>query len=135
VTTNAQVAQWLAAVNADLATMVTPRQAYTADDAPTTGGNYVTLLLTRVYGGQTVLDGTRPSGLWRLIVRSVGVGESNANVLLDRASAVIENHKITVGGVTSTGAEFETQEPSGEDELDANLWSGFRSFTYGFDAP
>lgn len=133
-TTNAQVAQWLTAVNASLSTMATPRQAYTTDDAPTTGGDYVTLLLSRQFGGSQILDGSRPSGLWRLIIRSVGVGESNANVLLDRASDAVENVRITVGGVQSTGAEFETQEPAGEDEIDANLWSGFRSYTYGFDA-
>lgn len=132
--TNAQVAQWLTLLNADLATMATPRQAYTTDDAPTTGGNFVTVLLTRQYGGQVLNDGSRPSGLWRLIVRAVGVGESNANTLLDRASGVVENTRITVAGAESSGAEFETQEPAGEDEIDANLWSGFRSYTYGFDA-
>jgi hypothetical protein len=134
VTTNAQVTQWLALLNTNLNAMATPRHAFSTDDAPTTGGDYVTVLLTRQYGGPVLNDGSRPSGLWRLIVRAVGVGEANANTLLDRASGVVENTRITVAGVTSTGAEFETQEPAGEDEIDANLWSGFRSFTYGFDA-
>jgi hypothetical protein len=134
VTTNAQVAQWLTPLSTSFASMSPVRHAYSVDDAPITGGDFVTILLTRQYGGPRLNDGSRPSGLWRLIVRAVGVGESNANTLLDRASGVIENRRITIGGVVSTGAEFETQEPVGEDETDSNLWSGMRSYTYGFDA-
>ena len=128
-----QVAALLALVNANLGAMATPREAYTPDTAPTTGGNYVTVLLTRRFGGNGRLSAAKltPSA-WRVIVRAVGVGENNALVLLARASQALEDARVSAGGMTSTKVRFETEDPVGEDEYDQSLYSGARNFTYSF---
>lgn len=122
----------LALLNARLSTMATPRQAYTSDKAPTTGGDYVAVTLSRRYGGNGRLNGTiSPSG-WRLTTRAVGVGEQNAGVLLDVCAQALEDKTITVTGVTSTPIAFEADDPIAEDERDADLWSGLTSWIYCF---
>lgn len=122
----------LALLNARLSTMTTPRQAYTDDKAPLTGGDYVAVSLSRRYGGNGRLNGTiSPSG-WRLVARAVGVGQQNAAVLLDMIAQALEDKTITVTGVTSTPIAFETEDPIAEDERDADLWSGMTQWTYCF---
>lgn len=123
----------LALVNARLAAMATPREAYEADDAPKTGGNFVSMSLTRRFGGNGRVAGVDLSpSAWRVSFRAVGVGVTNARVLLSIVSEGVEGKRITVGGVTSTPLRFETEDAIGEDEFDTNLWSGMRSYTYSF---
>lgn len=128
----AVTASALAVLNARLGAMATPRQAYTADKAPTTGGDYVILIVSRRFGGNGRLNGTiSPSG-WRLMTRAVGVGENNAAVLLDVSSQAFEDQILTVAGVTSTPIAFETEDPIAEDERNSDLWSGLTSWTCSF---
>jgi hypothetical protein len=122
----------LALLNARLSTMATPRTAYTADKAPTTGGNYVAVTLSRRFGGNGRLNGTVSPSSWRLLIRAVGVGEQNAGVLLDVCAQALEDKSITVTGVVSTPIAFETEDPIAEDEQNADLWSGMTQWIYAF---
>lgn len=129
---NPHVAAWLTLLNAQLATMTPARAAYEYDDAPQQGGDYLIIFLTRRFGGNRRPGGPlSPSG-WRLAVRSVGTGVTNARVLLDRADSVIEQGVITVGSEKSTPAEIQTDDPIRQDEQYADVWSGLRSYTYTF---
>jgi hypothetical protein len=129
---DAMVAPLLALANGRLAALPTPWTAYSAGKAPTTGGNYLALIVSRRYGGNIRQGGSiSPSG-WRFTARAVGVGDGNARVLLREATAAFEDHTITVDGVTSTPIAFESEDPIRQDDDDKNLWSGLRSFTYAF---
>jgi len=123
----------LAKVDTGLQAMTTPRHAYQADAAPTTGGDYVTVLTSWRFGGNSRLGDVAlsPSG-WRVLVRAVGVGETNARVLLAVATEALENERVTVGGITSTKIRRETEDPIGQDEYDQGLYSGARAFTFSF---
>lgn len=122
--------EWLTLLNDDLATMTPARTAYEYDDAPKTGGDYVIAFLVRTSGSNQYTAGGDLTSSWRLSIRTVGVGVTNARVLLDRANAVVEHARITVGGVVSTPTQFQTEDPIRQDEQFADLWSGLRSYTY-----
>lgn len=129
-----QIAQAvLSLVDGGLQAMSTPRHAYLSDAAPTEGGDYVTTLLSWRFGGNSRLSDVQlsPSG-WRVMVRAVGNGETNARVLLATATAALENQRVTVAGTTSTKIRRETEDPIGEDEYDQGLWSGARTYTFSF---
>lgn len=127
---NPQMQAWLALLNADLATMSPARVAYDYDHAPEHGGDYGIAFLVRTSGGNPRTAWGDFTSSWRLSIRSVGVGVNNARVLLDRMNAVVESHTITVAGVQSTPARFQTEDPIRQDEQYADLWSGLRSYTY-----
>lgn len=126
----------LALVNAQLNAMSTPHHAYEMDKAPTAGGDFVTMDLSRRDGASGArLSGVVPSPTsWRVIFRAVGIGVSNARFLLGIAQASVEGHRITVDGVTSTPLAFEPASDNGisQDDYNSNLWTGQRSFTYSF---
>lgn len=127
---NPHMTAWLTLLNSALGSMTPARAAYDYDDAPKTGGDYVILFLVRTSGS----DARTPSGdrtsSWRLSVRSVGVGVTNARILLDAANAVVDAARVTVGSVVATPAQFQTEDPIRQDEQYADLWSGLRSYTY-----
>lgn len=127
---NPHMTAWLTVVNTALAAMNPPRAVYDYDDAPTTGGDYMILFLTRTSGGNARTPSGDRTSSWRLSVRSVGVGVTNARILLDTANAVIDAGRITVDNIVSTPAEFQTEDPIRQDEKFADLWSGLRSYTY-----
>lgn len=126
------VAAVLALLNTRLGAMATPRHAYTSDKAPTSGGDYVSISLERRFGGNARHNGTISPSAWRLRTRAVGVGENNAGVLMDMVQQALEDHTITVSGVTSTPIAFELDVAPEEDERDADLWSGSANWTYCF---
>jgi hypothetical protein len=126
------VGAWLAKINAELATMDPPRAAYEYDDAPLHGGDYVIVFLTRTTSGEPRNAWGAFSSSWRLAIRAVGVGVTNARVLLDRVNKVVENGTITTADGTSTPARPQTEDPIRQDEQLADLWSGLRSYTYSF---
>lgn len=134
---NAHAAAVLAVLNSALGAMSTPRFAYEYGQAPTTGGNYVVIGLSRRFGGSKRLGGLANT-TWRLTVRAVGQGGGeasatrNASLLLDRCTQALEEASITVSGVESTGFRFETETDVEQDEDDTALYSGLRSFTYAF---
>lgn len=128
--TSAHVAAILAALNAELATMATPRTAYEYDKAPKSGGDYVVISLHRVYGGNRRGDVLSPS-MWRLTTRAVG-SVTNVRVLLDRCTAALEHQRLDVLGEESTGIQFETQTDVEEDETQTGVWSALISWTYAF---
>lgn len=127
-----QATQLLSLVNTRLAALATPRTAYEADDAPTAGGDYVSMALHRRFGGNERVGGGLSPSAWRLVLRAVGTGVPNARVLLAICSEAVEQQRITVAGVTSTPIQFESEDPIGQDEYDLNLWSGMRTYTYSF---
>ncbi len=128
--TNAQVAALLAMLNADLASLSTPRSAYERDDAPTSGRDYVILDISRMAGGNLRGDVLSPSR-WRLTVRPVG-SVTNVRALLDRCTNALEHKRVTVAGQESTGISFETESAMSESSSQVGLWSAGRSFTYAY---
>ena len=127
---NAHAAAVLAVLNTRLGAMATPRAAYEYDDAPTTGGNYVLMSLSRMYGGSDRLGGLANT-MWRVTVRAVG-SVTNVGVLLDQCTQALEETTVTVAGVESTGFRFETETDVEQDDDDTALYSGLRAFTYAF---
>jgi hypothetical protein len=127
---NAHAAAILTVLNARLGAMATPRAAFEYDDAPTTGGDYVLVSLSRMFGGSDRLGGLANT-MWRVTVRAVG-SVTNVGVLLDVCTRALEESSITVGGVESTGFRFETETDVEQDDDDTALYSGLRSFTYAF---
>ena len=122
----------VALVDARLQQMATPAHAFEADDAPQSGSGYVVVTLSRRFGGNgRVFGGLSPSA-WRMTARAVGSGMTNARIYLAVASQAIEQKRVTVGGVTSTPIQFETEDPIGQDDLDQSLYSGLRTYTFSF---
>lgn len=127
-----QATALLTLVNTELAAMTTARTAYETDSAPTSGGDYVSMTLSRRYAGNRRVVGVlSPSG-WRLALRAVGTSVANARILLVKCSDAVEGQRITVGDVTSTPIQFETEDAIRQDEEDLGLWSGMRTYTYSF---
>lgn len=111
--------------------MATPRTAYEWDDAPTTGGDYVMVTLSRTYGGNRRVGNHLSPSMWRATTRAVG-SVTNVGALLDRVTHALEHQTITVGDETSTGIQFESEDDVDQDEYDKALYSGLRSWTFAF---
>lgn len=129
---NAVASAVLAALNARLAMMATPREAFEMDDAPKVGGDYVAVTVSRRFLGTPRANTTLGLGGWRITTRAVGNGVTNARVLLDICSQALEAAQVTANGVISTPIAFESEDPIRQDDADDNLWSGLRSWTTTF---
>jgi hypothetical protein len=111
--------------------MATPRRAYEWDDAPTAGGDYVLVTLSRTYGGNPRVGDYLSPSTWRMTTRAVG-SVTNVGALLDRCTKALEHAPVTVGAESSTGIQFESETDVEQDEDDLSLWSGLRSWTFAF---
>lgn len=131
-TAREHAAALLALLNGPLGELDTPRQAYDMDLAPKKGGDFVAITLSRRIGGVARVGGPLSPSAWRLTTRAVGVGVSNARVLLDVCTTALEWQTVTVDDVTSTPIAFEAEDPIRQDEDDKNLWSGLRSWTFAY---
>ena len=118
------------AVLAKLNTSLAPKAAYEIDKAPTTGADFVSVTLSRRFGGN-VRGGQLSPSSWRLTVRTVGSDVQNARLLHENAQG-IENYVLIVGSESSTPVAFETEEPIGLDEAQRLYWTGLRSYTFAF---
>lgn len=117
-----------------LAGMSTPLTAFSRDDVPQSGGDYVILDLTRTVGGNRRLGGGIAPSSWYATVTAVGGRTATASAILRRATIALTGFQVTVDDVTSTGLDFDGALESviEQDEYDTSLWSGSRTFTFAF---
>lgn len=125
-TAQAQATAVLAALNAALPASV---RAYDLDDVPSPRpANYVEVTISRRFGGERRL--TQQTGVigWRIAMRAVSqTSVGNARVALERCRKALEFKPLTVAGETSTGVQFETEDPA---DYDDGWFSGLYAMTY-----
>lgn len=125
VTAQAQTSAILAALNAALA----PKVAYDLNDVPATRpAEYVEVTASRRFGGERRM--TQQTGVtgWRVTVRGVSqISVANVRKSLETCRAALEFKHLTVAGETSTGIQFEAEDPATPDE---GWFSGLLAFTY-----
>lgn len=125
-TTRAQHAEAvLAVINAALPPTI---KAYETDDIPATRpAQYVEVILTRVFGGEPMLDGSTATSGWLIFTRFVAKTVSNAGVLQDRVTTALEDRVLVIGDRESTPVSFQTEEPIAPD---SGWYSGSAQWDY-----
>lgn len=115
----------LAVINAPLPAAI---RAYETDHIPDPlPDQYVEVILTRVFGGEPMLDGSIASSGWLIFTRFVAKSITNAGRLQDRVGGELEGRILTIAGRASTPVTFETEEPIAPD----NGWySGSAQWAY-----
>lgn len=119
----------LAALNARLGELSTPRAAYDLDNLPPELPDaYVEVTVSRRFiEGSPRSDGEKTSKGWRLFTRAVARTSGNAERLHELCSEVLEFNELAVDGQRTTPLEFETADPVQPDE---GWFSGAWTWTY-----
>lgn len=123
-TAQGNVTAILATLNAAL-----PVEAYDLGDVPSKRpSEYVEIVLSRRFGGETRVCQRKGLTGYRLTVRAISrQSAENVRLSLETCRAALEFKRITVGAVTSTPVQFETERPVASDE---SWFAGVLQFTY-----
>lgn len=120
----------VAALNARLGQLATPREAFDLDDTPATlPPAFVQVAAYRRF----VDDGRRSDGEktakgYRVLTRAVAKSDGNARLLLTLCGEVLEFQTLTIDGRLTTPLEFETEDPVEPD--DDGWYVGAWTWTY-----
>ena len=120
----------LAALNARLSTLDTPRKAYGIDDVPATKpAAYVEVTAARRWvEGSPRSDGEKTGKGRRVLTRAVAKTDGNARLLLRMCGEALEYVSLSIDGRLTTPLEFETEDPI--DANDDGWYVGAWTWTY-----
>lgn len=88
---------------------------------------YTEVIISRRFGGIARMDSTLDSTLHRATARYVSKSATNAGVQQSKARGSLEYAVLTIGGLSTTPVQFETEDPIGPDD---GWFSGADDFTY-----
>lgn len=115
----------LAAINAALPAAI---RAYETDDIPDPlPAQYVEVIVTRVFGGEVMLDGSVATSGWLIFTRFVAKTVTNAGRLQDRVTTALEGRALVIGDRESTPVTFQTEDPIAPDD---GWYSGSAQWDY-----
>lgn len=125
-TAQAQAEALLAKLNTALPAAV---RAFDLDEVPTPRPReYVEITLSRRFGGSRRLCQRTGITGWRVTVRAVSQASvSNVRKSLETCRKALEFQQLTASGETSTGIQFETEDPADPDD---GWFSGLHAYTY-----
>lgn len=120
----------VAALNARLSQLSTPREAFELDDLPADlpSAFVQAAAYRRWVEGSPRGDGEKSGKGYRVLTRAVAKTDGNARLLLKMCGEALEFVPLTVDGRLTTPLEFETEDPV---ESDADGWYvGAWTWTY-----
>lgn len=88
---------------------------------------YTEVIISRRHGGIARADSTLDSDLIRVMTRVVAKSADNAGVQQTKVRAALEYTALSIGGVTTTPIQFETEDPIAPDD---GWYSGATDWTY-----
>jgi hypothetical protein len=123
-------AHYTAVLGALNAVLPATHKAYRMGDPAIVTDNasaYTEVVISRRFGGIARADSTLDSDLIRAMTRAVAKSQADADNQATKNRAALEYASLSIGGVTTTPIQFETEDPVAPDD---GWYSGATSWSY-----